>query len=85
MPSSGAPALIPNGQPPQWNRPPVMPHAVKVRPPPAGSNVTSSVSNGTPTPSNCSHPGTMNFTVKSCQIHHTYSCKCNRDVYNLLN
>ncbi|KAJ9581283.1 hypothetical protein L9F63_023555 [Diploptera punctata] len=57
VPSSAAPTLIPNGQPSQWNRPPTMPHAMKSRPPPTGSNITPSVSNGTPTPSTCSHPG----------------------------
>ncbi|PSN38091.1 hypothetical protein C0J52_00838 [Blattella germanica] len=59
MPGSGAPALIPNGQPPQWNRPPPMPHAAKTRPPPTGSNVVPAVSNGTPTPPSYSHPGSI--------------------------
>ncbi|XP_069684298.1 protein transport protein Sec24A isoform X2 [Periplaneta americana] len=54
------PSLIPNGQPPQWNRPPAFPHAMKSRPPPTGSNIVASVtSNGTPTPPSYSHPGSL--------------------------
>jgi len=58
--NSPGPSLIPNGQPPQWNHPSALPHAVKLRPPSTGSHVATSItSNGTPTPPSYSHPGSL--------------------------
>ena len=58
--NSPGPSLIPNGQPPQWNHPSALPHAVKPRPPSTGSHIATSItSNGTPTPPSYSHPGLL--------------------------